>query len=100
MERQRRLIPGTLWAAILRQTEHALSCGALQPIDTQQSLIDSSGIRFLVRQVSSLTRKEQQREQARTLRTEKHPHADPFLPYEPDLFVADISDTHLVNFRR
>ncbi|EEA03598.1 Ap4A phosphorylase II [Burkholderia sp. H160] len=95
MELQRRLIPGTLWPAILRQTEHALSCGALQPIDTQQSVIESGGVRFLVRQVSSLTRKEQQREQARKLHTEKRSHANPFLPYDPDLFVGDISDTHL-----
>ncbi|WP_233804516.1 ATP adenylyltransferase family protein [Paraburkholderia sp. HP33-1] len=95
MEQPRRLVPGTLWPAILRQTEHALSCGALQPIDTQQSVIESGGIRFLVRQVSSLTRKEQQRAQARKLPTEKRPRANPFLPYEPDLFVADISDTHL-----
>ncbi|MBC8727496.1 ATP adenylyltransferase family protein [Paraburkholderia sp. UCT2] len=95
MERQRRLIPGTLWPAIVRQTGHALRCRALRPIDTQQSVIDSGGIRFLVRQVSSLTRKEQQREQARKLQTAKHPQANPFLPYEPDLFVADISDTHL-----
>jgi ATP adenylyltransferase len=95
MERQRRLIPGTLWPAIQRQTEHALSCGALRPIDTQQSVIDSGGIHFVVRQVSSLTRKAQQREQAQKLQTAKRPQANPFLPHEPDLFVADISDTHL-----
>ena len=95
MEQRRRLIPGTLWPAILRQTEHALSCGALQPIDTQQSVIDSAGIRFLVRQVSSLTRKERQHDEARKLQTEKRPVPNPFLPYEPDLFVADISATHL-----
>ncbi|APA89494.1 phosphorylase (plasmid) [Paraburkholderia sprentiae WSM5005] len=95
MEQQRRLIAGTLWPAVVRQTEHALSRGALQPIDTQQSVIDSGGIRFLVRQVSSLARKEQQREQARKLQTERRPQANPFLPYDPDLFVADICDTHL-----
>jgi sulfate adenylyltransferase (ADP) / ATP adenylyltransferase len=95
MEQQRRLVPGTLWPAIVRQTAHALSCGALQPIDTQQSVLESGGIRFLVRQVSSLTRKEQDREQRRKLQTEKRPRANPFLPYETDLFVADISDTHL-----
>ncbi|WP_368621250.1 DUF4922 domain-containing protein [Paraburkholderia sp. BR13444] len=95
MERQRRLIPGTLWPAILRQTDHALGCGALRPIDTQQCMIDSGGIRFLVRQVSSLTHKEQQREQAHKLQTAKRPQANPFLPPDPDLFVADISDTHL-----
>ncbi|MBN3766950.1 DUF4922 domain-containing protein [Burkholderia sp. Ac-20365] len=90
-----RLTAGTLWAAIERQTEHALRCGALQPIDTVQTVIESVGVRFVVRQVSSLTRKEQQREQARKLQTQDRPAANPFLPYEPDLFVADISDTHL-----
>src|ERR1700741_289757 len=91
----RRLAPGTLWAAIERQTEHALRCGALQPIDTVQAVIESGAVRFVVRQVSSLTRKEQQRRQARKLQTEKGPVANPFLPYEPDLFVAELSDTHL-----
>ena len=91
----RRLAPGTLWAAIERQTAHALRCGALQPIDTVQAVIESGVVRFVVRQVSSLTRKEQQRRQARKLQTQKGPVANPFLPYEPDLFVADISDTHL-----
>ena len=95
MEQPRRLVPGTLWPAIVRQTEHALSCGALRPIDTQQSVIDDCGVRFVVRQVSSLTRKEQDRERAQKLQTDKRPHPNPFLPYEPDLFVADISDTHL-----
>ena len=91
----RRLAPGTLWTAIERQTEHALRCGALKSIDTVQAVIESGVVRFVVRQVSSLTRKEQQRRQARKLQTEKGPVANPFLPYEPDLFVADISDTHL-----
>jgi ATP adenylyltransferase len=56
------LKPGTLWPAILRQTEHALRCGALRPIDTTRALIEQAGIRFVVRQVSSLTRKEATRE--------------------------------------
>ncbi|HEX7911900.1 MAG TPA: phosphorylase, partial [Paraburkholderia sp.] len=83
--------PGTLWPAILRQTEHALRCGALRPIETTQVLIEEGGVSFLIRQVSSLTRKEEAR---------KAPKLDagtfnPFLPYDPDLFVADMSDTHV-----
>ena len=80
---------------MLRQAEHALRCGALQPIDTIQAVIESGGIHFVVRQVSSLTRKEQQRRQTQKLHGAKRPSENPFLPYEPDLFVADISDTHL-----
>jgi ATP adenylyltransferase len=91
----RRLAPGTLWPAMLRQAEHALRCGALQPVDTFQTVIESGGVRFVVRQVSSLIRKEQQRPQTQMLHGEKRPPVNPFLPFEPDLFVADISDTHL-----
>jgi sulfate adenylyltransferase (ADP) / ATP adenylyltransferase len=89
-----RLQPGTLWPAILRQTEHALRRGALRPIETTQALIEDCGVRFLVRQVSSLARKEEARHAPK-------PNAgtrgafNPFLPYDPDLFVADISDTHV-----
>ena len=83
-----RLQPGTLWPAILRQTEHALRRGALRPIETVQTVLEERGIRFLVRQVSSLARKEETR-QARKV------EVNPFLPYDPDLFVADLSDTHL-----
>ncbi|PRX36907.1 ATP adenylyltransferase [Paraburkholderia sp. BL18I3N2] len=80
---------------MLRQAEHALRCGALQRIETSQTVLESDGIRFVVRQVSSLIRKEQQRRQTQQRHDEERPSANPFLPYEPDLFVADISDTHL-----
>lgn len=82
---------GTLWPAILRQTEHALRCGALRPIETSQAVIEEGCVRFLVRQVSSLTRKDEARQAPK-------PDAgtfNPFLPYDPDLFVADISGTHV-----
>lgn len=82
------LQPGTLRQAIAQQTARALRSGALRPIETVQQSIEDGGVRFVIRQVSSLTRKDQ----AGTTRT---PGDDPFLPYDPDLFVADISDTHL-----
>ena len=88
------LQPGTLWPAILRQTEHALGCGALRPIETIQTLIEEGGVRFLVREVSSLTRKEKVR-QAPKHNAGARSALNPFLPYDPDLFVADISDTHV-----
>ena len=88
------LQPGTLWPAILRQTEHALRCGALRPIETIQTLIEEGGVRFLVREVSSLARKEEAR-QAPNDSAATCSAVNPFLPYDPDLFVADISDTHV-----
>lgn len=83
------LKPGTLWPALRRQTRRALASGALQPIRTEQLRVDDNGIRFLVRLVSSLVRKTEDRVRYRG------PAPDPFLPYEPDLLVAQVSDTHL-----
>ncbi|SOE95187.1 ATP adenylyltransferase [Burkholderia sp. D7] len=89
-----RLQPGTLWPAILRQTEHALRCGALRPMETIQTVLEERGIRFLVRQVSSLARKEETL-QARKVEVGACGAVNPFLPYDPNLFVADLSDTHV-----
>ncbi|MBN3785769.1 DUF4922 domain-containing protein [Burkholderia sp. Ac-20353] len=82
--------PGTLWPTIVQRTTHALQRRALFPIETVQSSIEDGGVRFLVRQVSSLARKDQ----AKTRGTGSA-GGNPFLPYDPDLFVADISDTHV-----
>lgn len=87
------LRPGTLGSATIDRTRHALRCGAMQPIATEQSLIDDSGIPFVVRKVSSLARKDEERKlkQANPARGS----FNPFLPYEQDLFVASISDRHI-----
>lgn len=80
----------SLGAAIAQRSEHALRCGALLPIATKRTVIEDGGVRFVVREVSSLARKEA------ATRAPHTPHAaDPFLPYEPDLFVADLSSTHV-----
>jgi ATP adenylyltransferase len=86
---------GTLRSLVAQRTEQALACGALLPIETEQMAVEDHGIRFLVRKVSNLKRKDKERkkrgyEQKRSKRT-----VDPFLPYEKELFVADISETHL-----
>ncbi|MGF6757159.1 ATP adenylyltransferase family protein [Paraburkholderia sp. GAS42] len=86
---------GTLWPAVLRQTAHALNGGALRPIATIRTTIEDGGVRFLIRQVSSLARKDED-QQMRKARAADSCAANPFLPYDPDLFVADISDTHIV----
>jgi ATP adenylyltransferase len=86
---------GALWPAIVRQTAHALDCGALLPIQTTRTTIDDGGMRFVVRQISSLARKEKDEQQRKAGATSARA-SNPFLPYDPDLFVADLSDTHLV----
>lgn len=83
--------PGTLWSKVLERTEQALECGALQPIATEYEFVEQEGIRFLVRIVSNLDRKAK----AKPKKAVSGKDFNPFLPYEEDLFVADISDTHL-----
>jgi sulfate adenylyltransferase (ADP) / ATP adenylyltransferase len=83
------LQPGTLWPKIRLQTQHALDCGALQPIPTTYDWVEQYGIRFVVRVLANLQRKVAAKQsQSKTF--------NPFLPYDPNLFVTDLSPTHLV----
>lgn len=82
--------PGTLWAKLKAQRHHGLLTGALQPVETTVECIESRGIRFVVRILSSLVRKEKARQQQG-----KSTAVNPFLPYEQDLYVTDVSETHL-----
>ena len=87
--------PSQLWNKVVKQTDYARQCGALKSIETDYQFIEQNGISFLVRTLSNLARKEQAKQQQK--KKEKHTNQEfnPFLPYEPDLFVADISPTHL-----
>ncbi|MBD1872162.1 phosphorylase [Nodosilinea sp. FACHB-131] len=88
------LAPGALWSKIQQQTRHAQSCGALHSIDTRYEFLEQGGMRFLVRILANLARKEKadlaQQSQQRVGKP-----INPFLPYDPDLFVANLSATHL-----
>jgi sulfate adenylyltransferase (ADP) / ATP adenylyltransferase len=83
------LTSGSLWPQIRRQTHRALNCGALHPIPTSYEWVEQSGVRFLVRVLANIQRKEAAAQQ-------RSPDFNPFLPYDQDLFVADLSPTHLV----
>ncbi len=86
----------TLWPALRAQTRHALQCGALQPIETALTHLQQDGVRFAVRQVSSLARKEAaRRTDASTATGAKAGRPNPFLPYEADLCVGELSPTHI-----
>lgn len=89
------LTPDTLWEKIKQQTQHALKCGALQPIPTNYEFVEDGNIRFLVRILSNLSRKEDAQKQQEKQKVATGKDFNPFLPYEQDLFVADISPTHL-----
>jgi sulfate adenylyltransferase (ADP) / ATP adenylyltransferase len=92
-------LAGFLWPQIQQVFTQAMESGALQPIPTAYDWIEQDGVQFLVRIVDSLRRKElvQARQNQGILKvSKKQPDFNPFLPYEPDLFVSDLSPTHLV----
>ena len=82
---------GSLPATLGERARRALACGAMQPIETTEEIVSDAGVDFVVRRVSSLTRK-----YAQAARGERQhgTAANPFLPHEPDLFVADVSASH------
>jgi ATP adenylyltransferase len=83
------LEPGSLWPALRSRAEQALRCGALQPIATERAELEEAGIRFVVRVLAKLERK------VRAGFAQARAGTNPFLPYDEDLFVADVSRTHL-----
>ncbi|MGH8185049.1 MAG: phosphorylase, partial [Steroidobacteraceae bacterium] len=60
------LARGTLGSALQRATQHALACGALQPIESVLPLIEEGGVYFLVRELSPLGRQRLDSRRARS----------------------------------
>lgn len=90
-----KLEAGTLWQRIVAQTEYALQCGALLSIPTAYEFVEQEGVRFLVRMLANLVRKEAAKKEQDRVTATSGKEFNPFLPYETDLFVADLSETHL-----
>ncbi len=82
---------GSLWSRVLERTARALQCGALHAIPTDCTLVEQDGVHFLVRLAPSLEAKAEQRKKV----SGQECPPNPFLPYDEELFVADISDTHV-----
>ncbi|MDJ0704821.1 MAG: phosphorylase [Leptolyngbyaceae cyanobacterium MO_188.B28] len=89
------LEPGMLWLSITQRTQHALQCGALKSIETEHEFVEHDGVQFLVRILANLVRKEQIKQLQAQKQAVSNKEFNPFLPYETDLFVIDLSDTHL-----
>jgi ATP adenylyltransferase len=86
---------GTFWTKIKEQTEHARQCGALVSIPTESEFVEQQGVCFLVRIASNLVRKDEAKRDQQKQSAACKGDFNPFLPYEQDLFVANISDTHV-----
>jgi ATP adenylyltransferase len=78
----------TLPSRLEEVSRRALQSGALEPIATRSTFLEDEGVRFIVRIVERIEKKKASQEaQAKSGR-------NPFLPYEQELFVADVSPTH------
>ena len=86
---------GTLRQEIVRKTEQALRVGAMLPMPTEYEFVEDRGIRFLVRILENLKRKDKARKEQEKQVSASGRSVNPFLPYEEDLFVADIFETHV-----
>jgi ATP adenylyltransferase len=84
----------TLWGRLVTTTEHALRSGSLLPVQTNHAFIEDNGIRFFVRVLSSLRRKDEakKKQDAGSIGGKS---VNPFLPPEKDLIVSDLTDTHI-----
>ncbi|MDZ8056152.1 MAG: ATP adenylyltransferase family protein [Aulosira sp. ZfuVER01] len=89
------LQPGTLWKSVIERTESAWKCGALLTIPTEFEFVEQDGVKFLVRILSNLVRKDAAKQKQTQQTAVSGKDFNPFLPYEEDLFVADISETHV-----
>lgn len=87
------LQPGTLWNELVARTRDALAEGVLRPIGTRQEHITDGGMRFLIRVAENLQRKAE--DKARRRAEGEGKGFNPFLPPEPELTVAEVSDRHL-----
>ena len=89
------LKPGTLWHQAMARTEYARQTGDLKSIETEYQLIEQDEISFVVRSLSNIARKEKANAQQKIQESKTGKYIDPFLPYNKNLFVCDISSSHL-----
>ncbi|MBD2267507.1 phosphorylase [Anabaena sp. FACHB-1391] len=89
------LVPGTLWTSVKQTTELALNSGALKSIPTELEIVEQDGIKFMIRILANLNRKQADKEKQEQQIARTGKKFNPFLPYEQDLFVTDISPTHV-----
>ncbi len=82
--------PGQFWNIVLRRAARARTSGALQPIETEAVTLCDGGLPFIVRVAVNLARKAAERDPNDDERS-----PNPFLPYDPDLFVCNVTPSHL-----
>jgi ATP adenylyltransferase len=81
-----------LWTAVLQATDRARAAGALHSFESERYVIADGGVRFVIRKLTRAARAEfsSRRREADASRD------NPFLPYDANLFVADLPSAHVV----
>ena len=77
-----------LWTTAVDRARSALDGGALQPIQTELEIVETEGLSVVAHVATGVDRKP--RPAATGARG-----PNPFLPYDPRLFVGDLSDSHV-----
>ena len=80
---------GALRKHLEQRTAAGLAGGALQSIQTESEIVQQAGVDFLVRRIANLRRKDQARFAAAAAED-----SNPFLPYDPALYLGDIGPRH------
>jgi sulfate adenylyltransferase (ADP) / ATP adenylyltransferase len=75
-----------LWEKLVERTESARASGHLESIPTQSAIFERSGVRWVIRMAPQLVEKKKR---------ETKPSRNPFLPYQPEMFVAEAGDRHV-----
>ncbi|OVE73967.1 phosphorylase, partial [bacterium B13(2017)] len=80
--------PGNLLKKITQTSKKALRSGHLKPIITNYTILYDNQIPFIVYKMTSLKQKEKFKKKIQS-------KVNPFLPYDKNLYVCDISKTHI-----
>lgn len=91
----KQLQPGQLMQALQRATKRGLEAQSLVSISTSYHNVPQAGLPFQVRVLKQLQRKAAAKAIQVASKEIPRPPINPFLPHEPELFVADLSETHL-----
>jgi sulfate adenylyltransferase (ADP) / ATP adenylyltransferase len=86
---------GSLWRQIDVVTRKAVESGKLHSIPTQIEYVEDCGVNFIIREVSGPWLKGEAKKKQQKESDPSDSQVNPFLPYEKDLFVTDVSDTHI-----
>lgn len=71
--------------------ERAQQSGTILPLQIESQIVVEGALQHDVTWISSISLKDL----AKALQSSGTEHSNPFLPYEPELFVSDISATHI-----